>query len=219
MALGRRPRRVAISALAVVAASCTALSACGGTQYHYVKSTSDRTFVRVPSKWTLFNEDDLLKASDDSVETKTLFKKLTWSVAFDAAPKPSLEHLLTPSAHPTGLVQVRTLLPTQRDTFSLADLRSLLLSYDPLSDEAQANGEVEVLDATEVRRGGGLHGSELLLNVKTEAGEIVKWHQIALTDASISKVHVLAIGCNEDCYSANEGVIDKIVDSWKVKEP
>lgn len=203
----------------MVAACSTALSACGGTQYHYVKSTSERTFVRVPSKWTLFDEDDLLEVSDDSVETKTLFKKLTWSVAFDAAPEPSLEHLRTASAHPTGLVQVLTLRPEQRDAFKLADLRSLLLPFDPLSQEAQASGEVEVLDAAEVRRGGGLHGSELLLNLKTKAGTIVKWRQIALTDASIDKVHLLMVSCDEACYAANEDVIDKIIDSWKVKEP
>lgn len=183
-----------------------------------MKSTSDRTFMRVPSKWTLYDEDDLLEDFNDSAEAKTRFKDLTWSVAFDAAPKPSLDHLLTPSAHPTGLVQVRTLLPAQRDTFTLADLRSLLLPFDPLSEEAQTGGKVEVLEIEEVQRAGGLHGSALLLNVKDKGG-IVKWRQIALTDAAVNKVHVLAISCDENCYAANEGVIDKIIDSWKVKEP
>ena len=118
------------------------LSACGAPKYHYVKSTSDRTFMRVPSKWTLYDEDDLLAASEDSSESKEQFKKLTWSVAFDASPKPSLEHILSHTNHPSGLAQVRTLLPEQRDSFKLADLRSLLLPFDPLSEEAQTLGEV-----------------------------------------------------------------------------
>lgn len=195
-----------------------ALAACGSPKYHYVKSTSDRTFVRVPSKWMLYNEDDLLRASEDSAESKAAFKSLSWSVAFDASPSPSLDHILAKADHPTGLVQVRTLLPAQRDTFSLADLRSLLLPFDPLSDEAQTNGDVEVLESKEVRRPGGLHGSELLLNLKTSEGDLVKWHQIALTDARVSKVHVLAVSCDDKCYSANVDVLDKVVASWKVKE-
>lgn len=194
------------------------LSACGSPKYHYVKSTSDRTFMRVPSKWTLYDEDALLEASDDSTESKQQFKRLTWSVAFDASPKPSLDHVLSQSAHPSGLVQVRTLLPEQRDTFKLADLRSLLLPFDPLSDEAQTAGDVEVLDLKEVTRPGGLHGSELLLNIKSADGDLLKWRQIAVTDAAVSKVHVLAISCDDKCYAANEGVIDKVIASWKVKE-
>lgn len=204
--------------LALVAACGLALVGCGSPRYHYVKSTSDRTFVRVPSDWTLFDEDDLLAASDESTESKEQFKELTWSVAFDASPRPSLDHILTVSDHPTGLVQVRTLLPAQRDAFSLADLRSLLLRFDPLSEEAQLNGEVEVLDTREVEQD-GLHGSELLLNLKTPEGDLVKWRQVALVDAAVSKVHVLAVSCDEECYTANEKVIDTVVDSWKVKKP
>ncbi len=194
------------------------LVACGSSRYHYVKSTSDRTFMRVPSDWTLYGEDELLETSDESPESKEQFKQLSWSVAFDASPKPSLEHILTVSDHPTGLAQVRTLLPGQRDTFSLSDLRAVLLRFDPLSDEAQVDGEVEVLASRDVKRG-SLHGNELLLNLKTADGALVKWRQIALVDSAVSKVHVLAVSCDAECYEANESVIDSIIESWKVTEP
>ena len=191
---------------------------CGSPNYHYVKSTSNRTYMRVPANWTLYDEDDLLEGSDNSAEMKAEFKRLSWSVAFDADPSPSPEHILAQANHPTGLVQVRTLTPIQRDSFSLSDLRRVLLPFDPLSDDAQSSGEVEVLDAKEVKREGGLHGWEFLLNLPGENGEYVKWRQIALTDASVSKIHVLAITCDAECYEANEGTIDKIMDSWKVKK-
>jgi len=203
---------VGIVCLAIV------LAGCGSPKYHYVKSTSDQTFVRVPREWTLFDEDQLLRVSDESPEAKAQFKRLSWSVAFDAAPKPSLDHVLSDAGHPTGLVQVRTLLPEQRDSFSLADLRTLLLPFDPLADDAQQEGEVEMLDVREVRRPGGLHGSELLINLKTDDGQLVKWRQVALVDSGVRKVHVLAVSCSTDCYNQNEKVIDQVVTSWKVKE-
>jgi len=193
-------------------------AACGAPRYHYLKSTTDHTFVRVPSSWTIFDEDDLLKTSDKSDEAKNAFKGRSWSVAFDASPKPSIGHILGKSGHPSGLVQVRTLSESERDAFSLADLRSLLLPWDPLSAEPQDAGQVEVLNAKEVRRPGGLHGSELLLNLKGTGGSQLKWHQIALTDAAVRKVHVLVISCDDACYTANEGVIKTIIDSWKVTE-
>lgn len=202
--------------VSVAVAVALALGACGAPRYQYVKSTSDRTFVRVPSDWTLYDEDDLLESSEESRESKEQFKELSWSVAFDASPKPSLDHVLSVADHPTGLVQVRRLLPGQRDAFSLSDLRSLLLSFDPLSDEARLQGDVEVLESREVNRG-HLNGSELLLNLKTSDG-LVKWRQVALVDAALTRVHVLAISCDDECYAANEGVIDDVVDSWKVTE-
>ena len=213
-----RPRRAPCSALALVAAGAVALAACGSPRYHYVKSTSDNTFMRVPRDWTIYDEDQLLQSSEESPESKEQFKQLSWSVAFDASPKPSLDHILTVSDHPTGLAQVRRLLPGQRDTFSLSDLRSVLLRFDPLSNEAQLEGEVEVLESRDVQRG-GLNGSELLLNLKTEDGALVKWRQIALIDSAVSKVHVLALSCDAECYEANESVIESIIDSWKVTEP
>ena len=208
---GARPFAVLAVAGAVV------LAGCGGPRYHYVKSSSNRTYVRVPSKWTLYDEDAILSSTDQSDEAKAQFKRLSWSVAFDASPRPSLDHLLSGSDHPTGLVQVRTLLPSERDEFSLSDLRSLLLPVDPLSNEAQLSGDVEVLESKDIKQE-GLHGSELLLNLRTPEGDVVKWRQVALLDPAVRKVHVLAISCDTECYAANEDVIDSVVDSWKVKE-
>lgn len=215
MGPGRHLRRDA-HIIAVVAASVLALVACGSPKYHYVKSTSDHTFMRLPAAWKLYNEDQIFASGTRSPEATDQVKKLTWSVAFDSSPSPSLTHILTQADHPSGLVQVRTLLPEERDTFSLSQLRSLLLPFDPLSDEAKTNADVEVLKLTDVKRAGGLHGSEILFNMKTTEGVVLKWRQIALTDASVSKVHVLAISCGTACYAANEGTIDNIMASWRV---
>ena len=203
-----------VAAVAAVATLVIGLG-CGSPKYHYVKSSTERTYVRVPHDWTLFDEDQLVTSLDESQEAKDQYKRLTWSVAFDAAPRPSPDHILSVSKHPTGLVQVRTLLPEQRDRFSLADLRSVLLNFDPLGDEQQA--DVEVLESKDIESG-GLHGNELLVNIKTPEGKTVKWRQVALVDSGMRKYHVLAISCDAECYAANEKVIDQVVSSWKVKE-
>lgn len=218
MVLRGCPSTVAARLVAAAVAGAILLAACGSPSYQYVKSTADQTFVRVPRGWQLFDEDELLDSSVVSAERRKEFKQVSWSVGFDARPEPAADTILSPSQFPTGLVQVRTLSPLQRDSFSLAQLRSLLLPYDPLSPEAQQDGQVEVLSAREVQRRGGLHGSELLLNLTTPQGEVVKWRQVALVDAKVSKVHVLAVSCDVACYDRNESVIDGIVQSWKVED-
>ena len=198
-------------------ATVMALTSCGSPKYHYVKNSSERTYVKVPHDWALFHEEEITKGLDQSREAREAYNRLNWSVGFDAAPRPSLDNLLSPKAdHPTGLVQVRTLSPAERDGFSLASLRSLLLEFDPLAERGTSG--VEVLGSRDVERPGGLHGNEFVVNLKTTEGTRVKWHQIALVDSAVRKVHVLAITCEDDCYKANEKVIDQVISSWQVKE-
>ena len=201
-----------------VAVCAVILASCGSPKYTYLKSSADNTFIRVPSTWTVYDEHQLLRVSDKSEESLAAFKARSWSVGFDASTKPTVDHVLGTSTHPSGLVQVRSLLPEERDGFSLASLRTLFLPFDPLAGEPQKDGRVEVLAANEVRRDAGLHGSDLLLNLKSADGSLMKWRQVALTDSLVSKVHVLVISCSAECYAANVGEIDNIVESWKVTE-
>ncbi|HUP71189.1 MAG TPA: hypothetical protein VM142_15455 [Acidimicrobiales bacterium] len=217
MTIGPRALRVVSSIAASAMAAALALAACGSSDYRYVKNSSQGTFFRVPNDWKIFDENQVLQNSDDSEEAKASFKEASWSVGFDASPKPSVKNVLSAGNHPTGLVQVRSLTPTERDTFSQSSLRALLLPFDPLSAEAAQTGDVEILGTREVDRD-GLHGSEFLLNLRTKEGGMIKWRQIALVDRRVSRAHVLAITCNLDCYQEHEGVIEKVMSSWTVKE-
>lgn len=217
MLFGPRASRAASSAAAAALTTALVFAACGGPEYRYVKNSSQHTFFRVPHEWKVFDEDQILQNTDDSEEAKSNFKQASWSVGFDASPKPSVKNVLTAADHPTGLVQVRNLTPAEHDTFSQSSLRSLLLSFDPLSAEAAQTGDVEVLGTREVDQG-GLHGSEFLLTLRTKEGGMIKWRQVALVDGRVRRAHVLAITCTLDCYNKNEGVIEKIMSSWKVRE-
>lgn len=213
---GFRASRAASSMAVTALAAALAFVACGGPEYRYVKSSSQATFFRVPHEWKIFDEDQILQNNDDSEEAKSSFKQASWSVGFDASPKPSVKNVLTAANHPTGLVQVRNLAPSERDTFSQSTLRSVLLGFDPLSEEAAQTGDVEILGTREVDQD-GLHGSEFLVNLRTKEGGMIKWRQVALVDARVSRTHVLAITCTLDCYQKNDGVIEKIISSWKVR--
>lgn len=217
MLFGLGASRAASSTAVTAVALTLVLAACGAPEYRYVKSSSQRTFFRVPHQWKVFDEDQILENSDDSEEAKSSFKESSWSVGFDASPKPSVKNVLTASRHPTGIAQVRTLTPAERDTFSQSSLRSLLLPFDPLSEEAAQTGDVEVVGTREVDRE-GMHGSEFLLNLKTKEGGLIKWRQIAVVDRRVTRAHVLAITCDLDCYEKHEGAIEKVVSSWTVKD-
>lgn len=209
----KAPPSIALSAMVAV----LALTSCGGSEYRYVKNSSIGTFFKVPNDWKIFDEDQVLQTSEGSEEAKASFKELSWSVGFDASPKPSVKNVLGLSTHPNGLVRVRTLTPGERDTFSQSSLRALLLEFDPLSEEAADAGGVEVVGSREVDQG-DFHGTEFLLNLKTIEGGVLKWRQIGLVDSKLKRAHVLAITCTADCYEKNEGVIEKVISSWTVKE-
>ncbi|HUR18280.1 MAG TPA: hypothetical protein VMZ51_05000 [Acidimicrobiales bacterium] len=217
MLSGPRALRAASSTTTLVTVAVLVLASCATSDYRYVKNSSQRTFFRVPHDWKIFDEDQVLQNSDDSEEAKASFKRSSWSVGFDASPRPSVRHVLSAASHPTGLVQVRTLTESERDTFSQASLRALLLPFDPLSSEAADTGDVEVLGSREVHQD-NLHGNELLVNLRTKEGGMIKWRQIALVDSRVSRAHVLAITCNLDCYDEHEDVIEKVISSWTVKE-
>ena len=54
--------RVRSAALLLLVAAPLALAACAGSGYHYVKSTEDKTYFKVPESWNLYDEESILGA-------------------------------------------------------------------------------------------------------------------------------------------------------------
>src|SRR6516162_9626548 len=85
MVLGRGTGRTGGRALAALALALAlaALSACGGSKYHYVNNATEGTYFKVPSAWSLFHlteEDKEGRAEALPTDTQRI-----WHVAFDAA--------------------------------------------------------------------------------------------------------------------------------------
>src|SRR5262249_38825349 len=116
-------------ALTLIAAGLVAAVAVAGctSQYHYVKSSSDHTYFKVPSAWKLYNEKDILDGIGSNLTDAQRQQELdaNWRVAFDASPKPSLLHLGADGAKsPSGIAIVRTLDFDSADSLSLSALRN-----------------------------------------------------------------------------------------------
>jgi len=88
----------ATSVVATVVALSFALSACGGGNYRYIKSSDDSAYFKVPRTWTAYNTRDLVLAEaqvneqlgkPQSVDDMRLNAALNWRGGVDSSPDPS----------------------------------------------------------------------------------------------------------------------------------
>ena len=193
------------------------LAACSGSGYAYVKDTDSSAFFKIPSRWALYDEKQILGSSLVSLspQSQQAVAQAEWMVAFDANGTPSLNDVLSPSATaPTGFAQVRPLGPSERDTFSLSTIRNALFDVDGTTSGTPA----ELLSSTDVVLPGGFHGLHLEYNVP-EGSRFLTINQVGLVDPQTSTLYLFAIGCEANCYIDNQTTIDQIASSWTVKEP
>lgn len=192
------------------------LAGCANSGYDYVKSSSDKTYFKVPSKWTLFDEEDIVDRLGgdltDAQRQQTLDE--TWRVAFDVSPNPTLRHLGATSARdPSGLAVVRTLSFDDADAMSLGSLRNYFFDIDTMMDDETA----EVVSYEDLEFDGGFHGSHLVANLTMSDGGVMTIDQTLLLDQATTKLYALIVSCSSVCYEQNSKDIKQVVDSWTVR--
>ncbi|MEX1009110.1 MAG: hypothetical protein WD271_14885 [Acidimicrobiia bacterium] len=193
-----------------------AFAACAGTGYHYVKSSENKTYFKVPDSWKLYDQDSVLDAlkgalSKDEIDQR---RDTMWTTVFDANPDPSLNHLAgNRPNYPLGQAVVRPLSPDASDAASLQSLRNIFFDVDDALEAG--NAHVSAYDLVEL--GGGFHGSHLVARVEGKTSSIT-FNQIALFDQSTSKVYAISIYCTTECYDKYESKIDSVINSWTVKD-
>jgi hypothetical protein len=211
--LGVRRRIVGIAAVLV---ALTVVAGCTDSGFNYVKSSEDRTYFKVPDRWTLFDEKEMLTALGGELTAAERRTELTdtWRVAFDAAPRPSLRHLGAPDAeHPVGLAVVRTLDFDASDKVSLSTLRNYFFDVD----QALEAGTADVLEYEEIQREGGFRGSHMVATIEVD-GTRMTIDQTILLDQATRKLYGLLVSCSVGCFDENRGKIRTVVDSWTVRE-
>lgn len=211
------PGRAWVPAVVIVALTAVMTAACGGPRYSYVRNASYHTFLKVPKGWKTYDQDTILRADSLTEQQVAAARSKAWTVGFDSAPHPSVNHVASPAGadHPVGVVRARTLSAQERDGFSLASLRTEVLQNDPLATD---DPSVMVVKAANVDRPGGLHGSDIIVRLTLPDGGDSMMRQVAFIDAQTHRVHILAVFCSASCFSANEKVISRVIDSWTVKE-
>jgi hypothetical protein len=199
------------------------LSACASSEFSYVSSSDRNAYFKVPSDWKYFDKRDILVASGQSLSAETN-RQLSWLIAFDAAPKPSLDHVINiaeASEHPVITARVQTLPAQVRDQLSLGGLRNWVYPVDRL---VQANAG-EIVSYKDVALPGGLHGNRITFDVVLQGisnpaggGSVIRVTQIAVIDRATSKLYLFMARCESHCYRDNKTLLDQIADSWTVKE-
>ena len=214
----RRPSAFRALALLLALAALAATS-CSGSGYEYIKDANSTAFFKIPSSWSVFDENQILDNSAivASPQAKQAFAQATWMVAFDGDQPPSPDNLFifgNAANKPTGFAQVRPLGQTERDTFSLSTIRNALFDVDG----TQSGTPAEVLSTSDVVLPGGFHGLHIEFNVQQDQ-RFLTVNQIGVVDPATSTLYLFAIGCEAHCFLDNQSLIDQVAGSWTVKEP
>jgi hypothetical protein len=213
--IGERGLRVRFAAAALLLLFL--LAACTSS-YTYVKNSDVKTYFKVPNDWAIFEEDDIFRSQITglSPQGEAAAKASIWMVAFDAAPRASLNHFFSGgSPYPTGFAQVRQLGQEQRDSVSLASIRNSLFPLNQL--QVQDPTSVEFLQSEDLVLDGGIHGNRIIFNVRL-GDTFYTANQTGLVNPQTSLLYLFVIGCEARCYLNHKRTIDEIVASWTVKE-
>ncbi len=208
--------RVRSAAMLLLVAAPLVLAACAGTGYHYVKSSEDKTYFKVPENWHLYDEESVLGAlegdlSKDEIEAR---RDTTWMSVFDADPDPSLDHVASRQPnYPVGRAIVQPLSPEASDSASLQSLRNLFFEVD----SALEAGSATVKTYEPVQLDGGFHGSHLVANLSNKKATLTV-NQVAVFDQATSKLYAISIYCSTACYDKYESKIQAVIDSWTVRD-
>jgi hypothetical protein len=192
------------------------VAGCAGSGFNYIKSSDDKTYFKVPDRWTLYDEGAILNrlGPDLSDSERAAELDASWRVAFDADPRPSLKHLGDNAAtHPSGLAVVRKLDFDAADNVSLNSMRNYFFDVD--SALQNQTGDVATYD--ELQLDGGFRGIHMVANLDMGTDGKITLDQTVLVDQATTKIYALLVSCSSVCYERNHGDIEKVVDSWTVR--
>src|SRR5262245_468375 len=154
---------------ALLASWCVTLAvSCAAPQYQYVRDSHTRTAFRVPTTWTIFDQQDVLGLGPGpQADTPD---PIEWLVGIDGAPDPSVGHVLDThnlaSDEPQGIALVRDLSFAERDGASIAYLRNFLFPVDQL---IQNESDAAVVSYDDKLDQNGYRGVQLVFQFRASA--------------------------------------------------
>ena len=217
-------RRVALGAFAIGGVTLAGCLSSNYNFFNYVSSSGADMYFKVPATWSDFGPGQVFSTPQQSISPGQLaqIESGDWANVFSAQRTTSIQALTGIFAsQPFGITQARKLSTSQRDTFSLASLRTLLIPSDPLaSSTSSASGAVYTAENySEFVGPGGMRGSRMVVDIKQTGKLTSVLSQVAEVDSSTNWVYLIGVGCTKACYQANKAVINEIVNSWSVRSP
>lgn len=216
----------ALNGILLLVTSVGALVACGSPKYTYVKNSGAKTYFKVPAGWHKIDQNSLdrtLSADDPDSASAQARKKISWSIAYDAAGDPSASHLLgTAGNEPFVYASVRQLTDAERGAVSLDHLRNIFL---PVTDDARQAavsqglpfGDFELLRDQELTPGGGIRGVRETYNYAVPLGGLQTFDLTAYVSDD-GHMYVLILRCTAHCYRQRAKELDSIVKSFTVRK-
>jgi hypothetical protein len=199
--------------LLLTAAVVAGLTGCASPEYRFVGSSQRDVVIKMPRSWVPLDTAAALKASgiDPAAAAAT-----TWTVFYDAAPKPVISHVSSPSTDaPFMFAQTIPISPEQRASVTDDQLRELMLPATPeMRDAAIKAKEFAILTDEKVskRKQHGMH-----VRYSYKIGPTIEYYdRIALTDTKRTAVHILFVHCTRECFQAHPE-IDDVVTSMTLK--
>ena len=229
------PRRLRL--IAAIAALVCVLAACTPSKYEFTSNKKLGVYLKVPKSWNQVSQDELFGLyaegnKQPSEEAFQILKQVVWERAWDSSPKPALNHFVLGEADaPVARVNVRTLTDDQRDTMSTAALKNLALgayseNLEGFTELLRNPGTADLVSADfiplvdeELQENGHFGVRQLFEARNTTDESLYMIGFIGLVDDARTRLYTLTVHCNRRCYVANQGSIDKVLDSFTVRKP
>ncbi len=206
--------RAALSIALISALS--GLSACGGTEEGVSRLTDPNrlTYVEIPDDWNVYEIQEL--SSVDGLGYLADYRGLTLPVesahAFDSAPVALATNAgisLTTADFPVGASVIRRIPTAERDFVSRDVITQSILPYKGFDRVAEVVKE-------DFTFGPGVDGVRTLVSFEESGVGVGVAYLIAVTDAVDGRLFGVYVGCDRDCFEANQAEIERVVDSWLV---
>jgi hypothetical protein len=244
MGIGRFRRGTAAAVIAAVCVMTVTLAGCGQPEFTYVKNSDQHVYFKVPFSWHEIDEGQvhrfMLQGTDpDSATGQAMQQMRPWTVAYDEADPPALDHFYFSGAKPFVYARVEYLTETGRDQVNLDNLRDMVF---PVSDSGRAEIEKQLADAEQqghplfnplqdyervddvvLAPGHGLRGVRVIYNFRYVqqdppfSTDIYTFDQTAFLSEDSTRIYLLVITCSATCYRERHAELDAIATSFTVR--
>jgi hypothetical protein len=207
----------------LVLALAAGAAGCAAPQYTYVADSAASTYFKVPYGWHKIASPSLAAQFKGVLGSPGAHG--VWDVAYDAAATPSAAHVTSPDiTQPFAFALVFPLSPAASNAMSYNGLRDLVLPVTQAARQAAAAhgfplSHFRLLRDSVLTPGQGIHGVRVTFDYTYPDGSTDTFDQVALTNATDTRVYLLVVHCLAACYRQHYREINTVMTSFTVRSP